>query len=265
MPTVESEVTFEQYTSRSSHQRFRATNVPRLAMKVLEEDTRPFNKAFYAHEIHPPRRLMSTEERLNKTYPRCLDMPIRLAGEEWYHLPLEWHGLYPLVKRIIDLEHANNPSVLEYNTYLTVDSTHLISGEQQRNGGLHVDGFQGARIEEKTKITRNYVATNNGGTRYYPQTFDLSLDEARYNLFHAMNEQALHPEEMEENRVYFMDAYTVHESGVANREGLRTFFRLTFDVKVFDRFGNTRNSSIDYDWKMVERNVHGTLLPPPQV
>ena len=153
--------------------------------------------------------------------------------------------------------------VEDYYTYLTVDCGPVRLEEQQRNGGLHVDGFQGARIQPKTKITRNYVATSNGGTRFYPQLFDASLDDRRYNIFKAFDQQAEEPLVAGENIVWFMDAYSVHESGFALRDGRRTFLRMTYDYKKFDRLGNTKNSLIPYQWNMVRRTVHEDLEDPP--
>lgn len=68
--------------------------------------------------------------------------------------------------------------------------------------------------------------------------------------------------EAKENVVHFMDAYSIHESGIASHTGKRLFFRLTYDLKIFDRLGNTKNSMMNYDWPMIEREVHKTLWSP---
>jgi hypothetical protein len=198
---------------------------------------------------------------LQRAYPRCLDMPLRLSGQSDYCIPGEWTDLLPLIEGVIRTEEQHNPHWLDYNTYLTIDCSEMRADGQQRHGGLHVDGFQGERITEKTKITRNYVATTNGGTRFYPQPF-IVVDEDRLNVFHGFDLQAGEPVIADENCIYFMDAYCVHESGFASRDGLRTFLRITYDLKPFDRLGNTHNSMIDYDWEMIPRNVHATLASP---
>lgn len=114
----------------------------------------------------------------------------------------------------------------------------------------------------KEKITRNYVVTTNGGTRFYRQGFTV-VDPEKFNVFEGFDLQVKTiPFIAEENLVYFMDAYTVHESGISIRSGRRTFLRLTFDVKRFDRQGNTHNSMLDYDWDMHQRNIHSTVLTP---
>ncbi len=226
------------------------------------EDPRIFSYERYAQEVHPP---ISTGLLLaagDLELPRCLDMPIRLAGQENYLLPDDWSILTGTLEQIIGLEHAHNRNWRDYNCYITVDSSPVEAGEQQRHGGLHVDGFQGERIEEKTKIARNYVATTNGGTIFWPQRFVVA-DPARFNVFRGFDLQTDgEPLVAEPNVFYFMDAYTVHESGFAEFDGLRTFVRVTFDLKIFDRLGNTHNPSLGYSWPMVERNVQKGVWEP---
>jgi hypothetical protein len=198
---------------------------------------------------------------LNGYHQRCLDMPIRLSGQSEYRIPEEWSALLPMLRDVIATEHTHNPNVLDYHTYITVDSKMVEPDEQQRHGGLHVDGFQGERIDPKTKITRNYVVTTNGGTRFYLQSF-IVVDEKKYNVFQGFDLQAKDYMVAKENIVYFMDAYTVHESGIASRKDIRSFLRVTFDLKKFDRLGNTHNLMLDYNWDMEERKVHEVVDTP---
>jgi hypothetical protein len=257
-------VTFDHYTSGEAGFILHPTPLHRLPVPVpsIPEDQRVFDKARYATEVHAPVPVLPVGNFLDRELPRCLDMPIRLAGDTAYRLPDEWTPLVPVIGNILAIEHANNEHWADYHAYLTVDCSTVEADGQQRNGGLHVDGFQGARIDPKTKVTRNYVATSNGGTRFYPQLFNADLDDATFNLFEGFDLQAGEPQVAHENVVCFMDAYTVHESGLAARTGLRTFLRVTFDLKPFDRLGNTRNAMIDYDWDMVARTVHETLQTP---
>ena len=194
-------------------------------------------------------------------HQRCLDMPIRLSGQKEYRIPEEWSALLPMLRDVITTEHVHNPNVLDYHTYITVDSKMVEPDEQQRHGGLHVDGFQGARIDPKTKITRNYVVTTNGGTQFYPQPF-IVVDEKKYNVFQGFDLQAKDYVIAKEDTVYFMDAYTVHESGIASRKDIRSFLRVTYDLKKFDRLGNTHNSMLDYNWDMADRKIHEVVATP---
>lgn len=228
----------------------------------LYEDERTFEYTNYSKEIHPPVPVSHIDtSALKREYSRCLDMPIRLPGQEAYSLPVEWSGLAVLLVEILRNEHLHNPNWRDYHTYITVDQKEVSAGEQQRHGGLHVDGFQGERIAPKTKITRNYVVTTNGGTRFYPQRFTV-VDPAKFNVFQGFDLQAGDPLVAEPDLVYFMNAYTVHESGIAHLPGLRTFLRVTYDLKEFDREGNTKNSALKYDWKMVARTAHQEVATP---
>lgn len=255
--------TIDSVVSSSQGSLFMAGYDQSLRVPLLKENREVFSFTGYAAG-RPPVPLPAVDlSSLNTVYPRCLDMPVRLAGDDMYRLPDEWLGLKGLIQQLAEVEHANNNNWFDYNTYLTVDCKHVVPDEQQRHGGLHVDGFQGARIQPKNKITRNYVMTTNGGTRFYPQPFTV-VDEKKFNVFQGFDLQAGDFIIAEENTAYFMDAYMVHESGIAGREGLRTFLRLTYDVKKFDRLGNTHNSMIDYDWLMVDRKVHETVATPSQ-
>ncbi len=56
-----------------------------------------------------------------------------------------------------------------------------------------------------------------------------------------------------------MDAYAVHTAAQVTIETDRTFVRLSYSVRKFDRLGNSHNPFFDYTWDMVERDVHLTL------
>jgi hypothetical protein len=254
--------TIDQVISSSKGSILRPQSYTDDLIPRLLEDERAFAYSTYAREIHPPHALPQIDTTvLAREYPRCLDMPIRLKGQSEYALPEEWSTLTPLLESIISLEQAHNPHWEDYYTYMTVDCKHVEPAEQQRHGGLHVDGFQGERHPTKHKITRNYVLTTNGGTRFYPQRFVVA-DPAVYNVFQGFDLQAENFIIADENVVHFMDAYSVHESGIASRSDLRTFLRVSFDLKEFDRLGNTKNSMLDYNWDMTARAVHDEVATP---
>ena len=253
--------TIDTYVSGDKGTRFSVEPAGQIE-ELLSEDSEVFNFNKYAESVSLPFPLPQIDATvLADEFPRCLDMPLRFAGEEEYSVPEEWEGLLPLIKQIIGTEHVNNANWKDYNTYITVDCKEVAPDEQQRHGGLHVDGFQGARIDPKTRITRNYVVTTNGGTRFYNQPF-IVVDETKYNVFQGFDLQAKDYFIADENVVHFMNAYTVHESGIASRRGLRTFLRVTYDIKAFDRKGNTHNSMLKYNWDMVARNVHEQVATP---
>lgn len=199
---------------------------------------------------------------------RVLDMPVKLAGSSVYRLPAELRPWSDLVRQIATVEHASNPYVDECFAYLTIDQGVVRPGVTQRNGGCHVDGFQGARIAQKTRCNRSYVVSDTTPTVFYRQPFDLvmrgRLDAARHDFFAELDLQARSAceERSRAHEVMLMDAYTVHRAdplrGAAPRH--RTFFRLTFDPKVFDRLGNTPNPMLPTGWEMIPRDVHESLV-----
>lgn len=238
-------------------------NAPDKLHQAIVEERTPFSQAKYL-EGHAPYPLPDIDtSALNQEYARCLMMPIRLAGGQVYSIPNEWIGLIDIIREIIIIEESVNPSWQDYNTYLTVDYSPVKAEEQQRRGGLHADGYQGANIVPKLKSSRAYVMTSNGGTRFYPHPF-VTVDDTRLNVFEGFDLQAEDDKVMiaKEHCVYFIDAYCVHESGFASRDGFRTFARLTFDLEICDRKGDTKNSLIDYDWEMVDRGLHARLSSP---
>jgi hypothetical protein len=269
-------MSFIQRPTHSSSTGTRYTAQPNSMWVVedgdLNEDPRPFNTLFHETEIHEPFAVIrvSEDEGFNTHVADCLDMPIRFAGEQQYAIPDNWAALTPALKTIIDIEHSNNPNWKDYYTYLSVHYTGgLKKGQQQRHGGAHTDGFQGVRVAERTKTSRSYVAVTNGGTFYYPQTFVADLDASEFNVFQGFDLQINKDENgepitgiAEEKMFYFFDAYTVHESGAAARDGSRLFVRLTWEMKLFDRAENTHNNMLDYDWKPEHYDVRSDLQTP---
>jgi len=198
--------------------------------------------------------------------PRCLDMPIKFPGSD-FRVPAEFDQLRPVIARVANFEAAINPDCFdEYYAYLTVDQGEVKPGTLQREAPCHVDGFQGARWRPKVRINHSYVAGDVLPTSYYLQPFDFTgLDEARHNFFWEMNRQvaltgsahAWQPEPFELNLI---DAYTVHRGTAADQPTRRTWMRLSFEVRKFDRLGNAHNPMFRYAWPMVPRDIEALNL-----
>lgn len=246
-------------------------NLDSMSSRIVE-DERVFDTLIHETEVHTPEPVLdiSADPGVQGELTDCLDMPIRLKGQTDYALPQNWLALENAIQQIIDVEHTNNPSWQDYYTYLSVHYTpDLEPGEQQRHAGCHTDGFQGAREPVRTKTSRSYVAVTNGGTRFFPQTFVANLDPSEFNVFEGFDLQVEKDEHgkpnygvAKENMFYFFDAYTVHESGAASRPGPRLFMRLTWEMKLFDRAGNTKNRMLNYNWAPVDYDVRSSLRTP---
>lgn len=188
---------------------------------------------------------------------RVLDMPIKFPGTN-YRLPLEILPYTDTINLIRSFEASINPHVERYYAYLTIDQGYVCKGEMQRNKGYHVDGFQGARVWPKVAIGHSYVVSNSTPTVFAMQSFNAEhLNEAKHNFFLAFD-RLVDKRLTWKPQVYqimLMDAYTVHKAAIMEVSDYRTFFRLSFSVRVFDRMGNTHNPLFDYDWEMVARDV----------
>lgn len=198
--------------------------------------------------------------------PRTLDLPIKFPGSD-YRIPAALKMFAPIIKRAADFEAAVNPDCLdEYYCYLTIDGGWVEPGNLQREAPCHVDGFQGARWRPKVRGNHTYTVSNAVPTAYYVQPFDFDLlDEAVHNFFWEMNRQvALTNSEFEwlpqDGEMTMMDCYSVHRGTPSPVRIYRTFVRISFEVRIFDRKGNAHNPLFKYAWPMVPRDIEDLNL-----
>lgn len=198
--------------------------------------------------------------------PRTLDMPIKFPGSH-FRIPKTFEQFIPVIQRVANFEKAINPDCFdEYYCYMTIDQGLVKPETLQREAPCHVDGFQGARWNPKVKINHTYVVGDELPTSYYLQPFDFShLDEARHNFFWEMNKIVAQTNSQfawkpEENEISLIDAYTVHRGSEASVETFRTWMRLSFEVRQFDRLGNAHNPLFQYNWQMMPRDIEGLNL-----
>ncbi len=194
---------------------------------------------------------------------RCLDLPIKMAASNEYKIPVEFSYFLDPISKIISFENAHNEKVIDFYAYLTIDQLETKIGEYQRTPGLHVDGFQGARINPKVVCDRSYVVTDCNCPSFWNQGFESveMLDDAKYNIFHDFDNTKHYSSEikLQPYNIYLMDCYAVHSANKAEC-GRRTFLRLSYSVRRYDRLGNSHNACFDYQWDMVQRDVSETLI-----
>lgn len=197
---------------------------------------------------------------------RVLDMPIKFPGNNDYRIPKELVQFEEVIAKIASFEHTINPRAKDYFAYLTIDQSNVLDGEYQRKPGCHVDGFQGARIENKKPINRSYIVFDAISPSFYTQKFETEhLNDETDNFFLSFDEQAQDKYEVQYDpyQIILMNAYTVHKANRAPKSMNRTFFRLSYDTSIFDRYGNTKNKLFDYYWNMKLRNVQKHLRHNP--
>lgn len=210
-------------------------------------------------------KLKGPEKHYGNNTPRILDMPIKFPGDLYFKVPTEFRNCRGILQRVLNAEASLNPRFSEYYAYLTIDNSWVKKGECQRNGGFHVDGFQGARIKPKVMIDRSYIVASHDTPLFCPNSFSVGdLDEARHNFFSVfdedINEQGLELWFSDPYEICLMDAYTVHSAIASTFNGTRRFLRVTFSVRQFDRLGNTHNPMYKYNWKMVPRDTAKHLI-----
>lgn len=197
---------------------------------------------------------------------RTLDMPIKFPGSN-FRIPNSLKQFKDVIEKVAHYEAAINPDCFdEYYCYITVDQGLVKPETLQREAPCHVDGFQGARWSPKTRINHTYVVGDSIPTSYYVQPFDLRhLDESKHNFFWEMNKivadtKSQHVWRPEDGEINMIDAYTVHRGSEAQVETFRTWIRLSFEVRQFDRLGNAKNPLFNYDWNMVVRDIESLNL-----
>lgn len=197
---------------------------------------------------------------------RTLDMPIKFPGSN-FRVPNSLRQFREVIKIVANYEAAINEECFdEYYCYMTVDQGRVRPDTLQREAPCHVDGFQGARWNPKRRINHTYVIGDSIPTTYYIQPFDLRhLDEARHNFFWEMNNIVAKTKsrfawQPRNGEINLIDAYTVHRGTEALEPTFRTWVRLSFEVRKFDRLGNAHNPMFKYNWEMVKRDIEGLNL-----
>lgn len=186
-----------------------------------------------------------------------------MAGSDEYRVPKEFLQFLPTIKQMVNFEHTYNNDVFNFFAYLTVDQTKPNGSAYHREPGLHVDGFQGARIQPKVKCDRSYIVVDNNCPSFWNQSFDsvIYMDDSRQNIFHEFDRTRKKSSEIKINPydIMFMDSYLVHSANKIEEDIPRTFVRLSYSVRQFDRLNNSHNNCFDYSWKMVSRNISDIL------
>ena len=173
---------------------------------------------------------------------------------------LGWHSY--LQSKMIAFETAHNENVIDFYAYLTIDQSETTGRETHREAGLHVDGFQGKRIEPKVECDRSYIVFDCDCPSFWNQSFETveDMNEGTQNIFHEFDRTKHYSSEIKcvPFNIYFMDCYAVHSANKAEN-AKRTFCRLSFSVRQFDRLGNSHNHLFDYNWQMFTRDIHSAL------
>jgi hypothetical protein len=197
----------------------------------------------------------------------ALDMPIKFPGS-LFRVPAEFQRYAGAVQQIIDYETAVNEFVDRYFCYLTIDQAWVNAGEFHRRPGAHFDGIQGPRYPTKLWPDHSYIVSSDAGTgtTFYVQGFDFrNADVAAVNWRPLVPMQADEQNTLvaEAGHIYLIDAYVAHRCTQSARDVRRTFLRMEFSLKVYDRLGNSVNplfqDETSYLWPYVDRPLPAGL------
>ncbi|ESZ91108.1 hypothetical protein SBOR_8508 [Sclerotinia borealis F-4128] len=197
--------------------------------------------------------------------PRCIHLPIKMAHSD-IRVPNNYLQFRETLEKIFDAEMAINSAYEKYYAYLTVDQLHIRAGQSQRVSGLHVDGLPRDRTHpEKHPIDHAYLVANTLPSRFFAHPFDMRPYDLQthhfYNIFERLGDikKSFQAQPYEIN---LMNAYSVHDSPVADRDYMRTIVRVEFSVLQFDRVGNSHNPCFEYRWDMIPRPIPERLYDP---
>jgi hypothetical protein len=253
---------------------FRLKPSPRATLRLRGPEVDAITKVWDYRRFEQPNHAIQTpihvEPAVLETRRdiRVLDVPVKMAGSvDDYRVPEELAPFRKLIQDIIDVEHATFPPevIKKFHAYVTIHQKQLEVGEVMRSPGAHVDGFQGSRVHPKVALNHSYIVSNLIPTQLHDHPFKVShLNPVFHNFFKDFDRQIklinTPPVFTEAFKAYMLNAFKVHEGIKADKEGLRTFFRMSYDITKFDRLGNTITKEFDYNWKFVPRFAHDSLV-----
>lgn len=252
---------------------------PTPLTSAVYESTNPiyrsFNRIWDRAEFKIPRRPTHVAYLDEYAYDfatfdnvRVLDMPVKMAGANTYFFPDELNYFLDVAQEAINHEHTVNPRAIDYYAYLTIDQQELHTGQFHRPPGCHVEGLQTARLDAKFRNDHHYHMVNEVPTEFFPHEFSFDdYGSADYNLYRLMDTLAKpdliwKPREMQ---MILTDCYTVRREPVIPSYTVRTFFRLTYSVRIYDRLGNTWNPMFGEAWTYYQRPTPYGLIDPTTI
>lgn len=258
---VNENLTFEEATRKKHQCHF--DNIGRI-----------FDYNAFSLPRHPPLSIGFLEDKevfdqpLEENMLQAQDMPIGFptTSEEYeYRVPEEYSKLREFIQKVANVWHKLEPNAHQYYAYLSVSYGTVPAWTAQRRPSIHCDGFQSVRVEPKERGEYTFVASNALPTVYYIESYDVSgLDPAKDDFFVAYSKstQSDPVDCQKPYEIIMMDPYCLH-AAIANTTDnpiTRTFVKLIYSTRVYDRIGNAHNPAFDYTWKMVRREAQQDLL-----
>lgn len=198
---------------------------------------------------------------------QVFDMPIYMPGQG-FKIPAEFRPILPIITRIISAEGTCNPNIGKCNAYITLDSGLVHPDTYARREGLHVDGFlthtNSVQSKDGTLWGDNTYIVSDAEelqTEFYPGPFDLAHVDVNNasDVLQALAEQG---KQMSYKQAHAYDIVklttnNVHAVHPNNTEYCiqRSFLKMTFSERLFNRLGNTINPHLQYQFAYVPRTA----------
>jgi len=201
---------------------------------------------------------------------RISSLPLKFPNTG-YRIPSELSSIRNVLERCISFEHTINPEVRDYYAYLTLHRTDVSLGEIQRGAVIHSDGIQGPRIQPKVPIERGYSLVDRFPPRFFTHAFDMSGVDADHHVLDPVFESqadVARSVAFSTDAIILFDTYCVHQAVPATEEGPRTFLRLAYSTRQYDRLGNSINHLFEEEykeegWNFQPRPLPSNLVDPP--
>lgn len=205
---------------------------------------------------------LAAKEDFLKEVPSVLDMPIKLPFSE-IRIPKEHdtESIREIIAKSLAFEKNINPEWEKYHIYLTVHHSFVEAATTQRRAGAHIDGMQGERYPVKIPVCHSYLVSNAVPTCFFNHPFQTDLCEKIQNWFYEFDKVKDYSRSSLSKpfEINLMTAYSLHESTAATEDTIRTFVRLEFSLKQFNRIGNSVNPLFELDWDFEERPIPAHL------
>lgn len=192
------------------------------------------------------------------------DMPIYIPNQGW-QIPQELSAYTSVIKQIVHAEQIANPNINQCVAYLTIDSGVVSPNHYARRSGLHVDGFvskanETAESDGEIYGDNTYIVCDDLGTEFYPGPFDMSKVDQNdpqkvLNAFEEQGKQMPYTQAIP-YKIYRMTVNNVHAVHPNDTQEYRqrSFLKMTFSVRVFNRLGSTINPLFeDLSWNYIPR------------
>lgn len=216
-----------------------------------------------------PLQTMTEKQAFNSPLTaQVFDMPFYMP-EQGYKIPQELAPYVPFLAKCVAAEALANPKIKHYNAYVTIDCGVVAPQAFARRQGLHLDGFltSANRLSHPGKTLwgdNTYIMSSQKElmTEFYPGPFDLSYvdTDSPQAVLDALASQGKHMSYIQGDAycLYRMNTNNVHavHPNLTGTYLLRTFMKVTFSERLFNRSGNTINPLLNYRYTYIPRQ-HG--------